>query len=230
MSIQSDPAQRIAQALASALASCPLFAVLRWIPPQDAEDVTEILVEEGFRLIEVPLNSPEPLSSIEKLARRFGETALIGAGTVMRPDQVSQVEQAGGRLIVMPHADLKVVRAAKDHGFACFPGVATPTEAFAALDAGADGLKVFPAEAISPAVLKAWRAVIAKEIPLMPTGGITPAAMAEWVQAGASGFGTGGNLYAPGRSLEDIRLRARAYVTAWRTITGENADTSRIPS
>lgn len=229
MSSHSHPVQGAGQVLGSALANCPLFAVLRWIPPQEAEGVTEILIEEGFRLIEVPLNSPEPLSSIEKLARRFGGTALIGAGTVMRPEQVSQVEQAGGRLIVMPHADLAVVRAAKGLAFACFPGVATPTEAFAALDAGADGLKVFPAEAISPPVLKAWRAVIVKEVPLMPTGGITPSAMAEWVQAGASGFGIGGNLYAPGRSLEDIRLRARAYVAAWRTISGQ-ANTSRIPS
>ncbi|WP_430513788.1 2-dehydro-3-deoxy-6-phosphogalactonate aldolase [Pannonibacter phragmitetus] len=230
MNIHLDPAESTTQALTGALASCPLFAVLRWIPPQDAEDVTGILVEEGFRLIEIPLNSPDPLSSIEKLASRFGGTALIGAGTVMRPEQVSQVVQAGGRLIVMPHADLKVVRAAKDHGLACFPGVATPTEAFAALDAGADGLKVFPAEAISPAVLKAWRAVIAKEIPLMPTGGITPEAMAEWVRAGATGFGTGGNLYAPGRSLEDIRLRARAYVAAWRSIAGGCVETGRISS
>jgi len=231
MSSQSDANQGAAESLRDALATCPLFAVLRWITPQEVGDVGEILIEEGFRLIEVPLNSPEPFSSIEQLARRFGDTALIGAGTVMRPEEVDQVEHSGGKLVVMPHADLAVVRAAKEHGLACFPGVATPTEAFAALAAGADGLKVFPAEAIPAAALKAWRAVIDKEIPLMPTGGITPSAMSEWVQAGASGFGTGGNLYAPGRSLEDIRQRARAYVAAWQASKSVQADaTGKVPS
>lgn len=222
------PIQPTAEFLRNALGSCPLIAVLRWIAPQEAEGVAEVLMEEGFRLIEVPLNSPEPCTSIERLVRRFGDNALIGAGTVLTPEQVIRVGQAGGRLVVMPHADITVIRAAKEQGFACFPGVATPTEAFAALAAGADGLKLFPAEAISPAVLKAWRAVFAKEIPLMPTGGITPAAMAGWVQAGASGFGMGGNLYAPGRPLEDIRMRARAYVAAWQAASsGPLGTTSR---
>ena len=205
-----------AQMLREALQVCPLIAVLRWIGPEDVESVAEILIEEGFRLIEVPLNSPQPYTSIARLARRFANGALIGAGTVMSPDDVAQVGAAGGRLIVMPHADVAVIRAARMHGFACFPGVATPTEGFAARAAGADGLKIFPAEAISPAVLKAWRPVFAKEIPLMPTGGITPQAMSVWVEAGASGFGVGGNLYAPGRSLEEIRKRAIAFVEAWQ--------------
>lgn len=204
----------------AALETCPLVAVLRWISPEEVEDVTAVLVETGFRLIEVPLNSPEPFKSIELIARRFGSEAVIGAGTVMKPTDVGRVGDVGGRLIVMPHADTAVVRAAKEHGMACFPGVATPTEGFAALEAGAVGLKVFPAEAISPAVLKAWRAVFASEIPLLPTGAITPASMGGWFEAGASGFGIGGNLYKPGRTLQEIRRSAVAFVNAWDALAG----------
>jgi 2-dehydro-3-deoxyphosphogalactonate aldolase len=224
MTTASVPSLSSVPALSEALRACPLIAVLRWIGPDEAESVGEVLIEAGFRLIEVPLNSPEPYTSIERLARHYGDRALIGAGTVMAPDHVDLVGRAGGRLIVMPHADLAVVRAARDRGFSCFPGVATPTEGFAALAAGTDGLKIFPAEAISPPVLKAWRTVFAKHIPLMPTGGITPEVMADWVKAGASGFGTGGNLYAPGRSLEDIRTRATAFVEAWRAIEHDRAN------
>ncbi len=202
--------------LDEALQACPLVAVLRWITPEEVEGVTGALVEAGFRLIEVPLNSPDPYVSIERIASRFGDTAIVGAGTVMSPESVTRVGNAGGRLIVMPHADVAVVRAARQQGFACFPGVSTPTEGFAALDAGADGLKIFPAEAISPPVLKAWRAVFAMEVPLLPTGGITPEAMASWVKVGASGFGIGGNLYRPGKSLDEIRSDAVSFVSAWR--------------
>lgn len=202
--------------LASALSACPLVAVLRWITPDEVEGVTEVLIDAGFRLIEVPLNSPDPLVSIERLTRRFGTEAIIGAGTVMSPASVTQVRDVGGRLVVMPHADLAVVRAAHAQNMLCFPGVATPTEGFAAMDAGADGLKIFPAEAISPAVLKAWRAVFAPSIPLLPTGGIMPEAMGEWVAAGASGFGTGGNLYRPGKPIAEIKASANAFVGAWR--------------
>ncbi|WP_142781701.1 2-dehydro-3-deoxy-6-phosphogalactonate aldolase [Agrobacterium sp. T29] len=203
-------------ALEAALRDCPLVAVLRWITPQEVEDVTEILVDAGFRFIEVPLNSPDPFNSIERIANRFGGEALIGAGTVMTPVDVTRVRDVGGRLIVMPHADLSVVRAANTQDMACFPGVVTPTEAFAALEAGADGLKIFPAEAISPAILKAWRAVFAPRIPLLPTGGIKAEAMPDWIKAGASGFGIGGNLYRPGLSLDDIKASAVAFVSAWR--------------
>jgi 2-dehydro-3-deoxyphosphogalactonate aldolase len=211
----SGPNQPTTQLLRNALQACPLIAVQCWIGPEDVESVADVLVDVGFRLIEVPLNSPAPYESIGRLARRFNDRVLIGARTVMSPHDVDQVRAAGGRLIVMPHADVEVVRAARSHGFACFPGVATPTEGFAALAAGADGLKIFPAEAISPGVLKAWRAVFAQQIPLLPTGGITPETMAAWVAAGASCFGVGGNLYAPGRSLQDIRNRANAFVSAW---------------
>lgn len=193
----------------------PLIAVLRWITPNEVEAVGEALIEAGFKLIEVPLNSPEPYESIRRLSRRFGGDAVIGAGTVMDSTDVKRAQDAGGRLIVMPHADVEVVRAAHWAGLACIPGVATPTEGFAAMAAGADGLKLFPAEAIPPAAVRAWRAVFAKKIPLFPTGGIEPEIMAEYVAAGASGFGTGGKLYAPGRTLEEVRERAQAYVAAW---------------
>lgn len=225
--MQIDPKQspdtRSPLTLKSALDSCPLVAVLRWISPDEVEDVTDILIEAGFRLIEVPLNSPDPLTSIERLAKRFGSDALIGAGTVMSPAAVTRVRDAGGRLIVMPHGDVAVVSAAHAQEMACFPGVATPTEGFAALQAGANGLKVFPAEAISPAVLKAWRAVFATDIPLLPTGGITPESMPAWRDAGASGFGIGGNLYRPGRSLDDIRVSATAFAEAWRRLASQNS-------
>lgn len=217
--------------LKSALELCPLVAVLRWISPEEVEGVTDVLVEAGFRLIEVPLNSPDPLKSIERLAKRFGTDALIGAGTVMSPADVTRVRDAGGRLIVMPHVDVAVVGAAHAQQMACFPGVATPTEGFAALQAGADGLKVFPAEAISPAVLKAWRAVFANDIPLLPTGGITPESMPAWRDAGASGFGIGGNLYRPGRSLDDIQASATAFVEAWQTLASpKGVDSSQRAS
>lgn len=212
--------------LKSALDSCPLIAVLRWIPPEEAEDVTGALIDVGFRLIEIPLNSPNPLNSIERVAKRFGANALIGAGTVMSAKDVGRIHDVGGRLIVTPHADTDVISAAYARNMACFPGVATPTEGFAALAAGADGLKIFPAEAISPAVLKAWRAVFASNIPLLPTGGITPEVISPWVKAGASGFGIGGNLYRPGRSLHDMTASASAFVSAWKSaaLAADEAD------
>ncbi len=209
--------------LKEALSTCPLVAVLRWITPEEVEGVTGVLVDAGFRLIEVPLNSPDPYVSIEKIASRFGDTAIVGAGTVMAPESVTRVGDAGGELIVMPHADVAVVRAARELGFACFPGVATPTEGFAALEAGADGLKIFPAEAISPPVLKAWRAVFAMDVPLLPTGGITAEAMASWVKVGASGFGIGGNLYRPGKTLDEVRSAAVSFVSAWQAAVEASA-------
>ena len=151
---------------------------------EEAEPVGAALVEAGFRLMEVPLNPPDPFRSIEILARRFGETALIGAGTVMSPEAAQKTVDAGGRLIVMPHSDAAVIRAAKNAGAWCLPGVATPTEGFAALAAGADGLKLFPGEALPPAVVKAWKAVFPKDVPLLPVGGITPENMAAYVAAG----------------------------------------------
>lgn len=200
------------------LQQLPLVAILRGITPDQALPVGQALVDAGFSLIEVPLNSPDPLRSIEALARAFGARCLVGAGTVLSSAQVNEVAQAGGRLIVMPHSDAAVIRAAKALGLFCAPGVATPTEAFAALDAGADALKLFPAELIGPAVLKALRAVLPKAVPCLPVGGITPQGMAAYVAAGASGFGLGSALYKPGDSALQVRASADAFVSAWRAL------------
>lgn len=204
--------------LAGAMNRLPLVAILRGIRPEEAVSVGEALVESGFRLIEVPLNSPDPFRSIEMLARYFGEAAVIGAGTVLSPEAARRTVEVGGRLVVMPHSEHEVIRAAKAAGAWCLPGVATPTEAFAAIAAGADGLKLFPGEALPPAVLRAWKAVLPAEVPLLPVGGITPERMAEYVAAGAAGFGIGSALYAPGVAPEEIRKRAHHFTEAWRSI------------
>lgn len=196
----------------------PLVAILRGIPPADAVPVGEALLAAGFRVLEVPLNSPDPLDSIARLHAALGTRALVGAGTVMTVEAVAAVAAAGGRLVVMPHSDGAVIRAAKAAGMVCTPGVATPTEAFAALAAGADALKLFPAEQFTPAVLKAWRAVVPRDVPVLPVGGITPEGMAAWHAAGASGFGIGSALYAPGRPLAETKTRAAAFVAAWRQL------------
>jgi 2-dehydro-3-deoxyphosphogalactonate aldolase len=202
--------------LPEALAALPLVAILRGVAPAEAAGLGEALVAAGFRLIEVPLNSPDPLRSIEILARRFGDVALVGAGTVTSADDARRTVEAGGRLVVMPHADPVVIRAAKAAGAWCLPGVATPTEAFAALAAGADGLKLFPAEALPPPVVKAWKAVLPPPVPLIPVGGIAPESIAAYVAAGAAGFGIGSALYRAGIAAEEIAERARAFASAWR--------------
>jgi 2-dehydro-3-deoxyphosphogalactonate aldolase len=202
-------------ALSEHLSPLPLLAVLRGIRPDEVVAVGEVLYEAGFRVLEVPMNSPNPLRSVALLAGRFGSRALIGAGTVTATAEVGDVEAAGGRLVVMPHADLAVVREAKRRGLLCVPGVATLTEAFAALHAGADGLKMFPAEMLSPAVLRAWRAVLPKGTLVFPVGGIGPDNMAAYVAAGADGFGTGSNLYKPGATLDSIRAVASRFAAAW---------------
>lgn len=196
----------------------PLVAILRGLAPDEAVATGRAIVAAGFRVLEVPLNSPQPLDSIARLAEALGADVLLGAGTVTTPAQVDAVANAGGRLIVMPHADTAVIRTAKAAGLLCVPGVATPTEAFAALAAGADGLKLFPAEQFSPAVLKAWRAVLPRTVPVLPVGGIAPDTMAPWIAAGAAGFGIGSALYAPGRSLDDTTQRARAFAQAWHIL------------
>lgn len=203
--------------LDEALAACPLVAILRGITPDEAMDVGRALFDAGLRVIEVPLNSPEPLKSIERLASEFGGNALIGAGTVMTPDDVIEVRDAGGELIVMPHSDAEVIEEAKAEGLFCLPGVATPTEGFAALTNGADGLKMFPGEAMPPKIVKAWRAVFPAATKLMPVGGVSVDNVADYLAAGASGFGIGTSLYAPGRSARDVRTSADALVAACRT-------------
>jgi 2-dehydro-3-deoxyphosphogalactonate aldolase len=197
------------------LAPLPLVAILRGVTPDEALAIGEALVGAGFRAIEVPLNSPEPLASIRALADAFGERALIGAGTVRDPADVARIAAAGGRLVVMPHGDAAVIGAAKGRGLLCVPGVATPTEAFAALDAGADALKLFPAEALPPAVVKAWRAVLPEDVWLLPVGGIRPDSMAPYLAAGANGFGLGSALYKPGMTSAEVAANARTFVHAY---------------
>jgi 2-dehydro-3-deoxyphosphogalactonate aldolase len=200
----------------AAFATTPLVAILRGITPDEAEAVGEALVAAGVTLIEVPLNSPEPTRSIARLARRLEGRAAVGAGTVTRPDAVAEIVAAGASFMVSPNLDLSTLSAAKSAGLLAMPGVMTPSEAFAALGAGADVLKLFPAEAVSPKVLKAIRAVLPAEAKVMPVGGIDDANMAPWRAAGAAGFGLGSWLYAPGRPAEEVGARARRLVEAWR--------------
>lgn len=201
-----------------AMAKLPLIAILRGLKPVEAEAIGDALAEAGFRILEVPLNSPEPFRSIELLARRLAGTALVGAGTVTTPDDARRVVDVGGRLVVMPHGDVAVIRAAKAAGAWCTPGIATPTEAFAAIGAGADALKLFPAEAVPPSVVKALKAVLPRAMRLIPVGGIAPETMAPYVSAGAAGFGIGSALYKPGITPGEISRRAGAFVQAWWAI------------
>jgi len=204
--------------LDAALKQLPLVAILRGVKPEEVEAIAEVLYAEGFRVIEVPLNSPSALDSIARVARRMPADAVVGAGTVLSVQSVIDVEAAGGKLIVMPHADVEVIRAAKARGLFCVPGAATPTEAFAAVNAGADAVKLFPAELITPTIVKAMRAVLPKDLRLLPVGGITPDNMGPYVKAGAAGFGLGSALYSPGLTAAEVGQRARAFVAGWRAL------------
>jgi 2-dehydro-3-deoxyphosphogalactonate aldolase len=203
-------------AFEAAFDALPLVAILRGLVPDEAEAVGTTLVEAGFSLIEVPLNSPDPFASIAKLAKALPPEVVVGAGTVLDAADVRRLQEAGGRLVVMPHSDPEVIRAAKAAGLACLPGVATPTEGFAALKAGAAALKLFPAEVMGEATLTAWRAVFPRTTRFLPVGGITPETMARWRAAGAAGFGLGSALFKPGMTAEEVGKRARAFVGAWR--------------
>lgn len=198
----------------AAVRHLPLIAILRGLTPGEASAVGDAIVESGFRLLEVPLNSPQPLDSIALMRERFPD-AMVGAGTVLTAQQVRDVHAAGGVLVVSPNFNAEVVAETARLGMISLPGVATPSEAFAALAAGASGLKLFPAEAASPAVVKAWLAVLPKGTPLMPVGGITPGNMTEWRNAGATGFGIGSALYKPGKSSKAVRDDAQQFVAAW---------------
>lgn len=180
-------------------AQCPLIAILRGVRPDEVEAIGEALVEGGVRIIEVPLNSPDPLDNISRLSARFGGRALIGAGTVMTVGEVDSVHAAGGRLIVSPSTNAAVIAATIAAGMVSCPGYMTPTEAFAAIDAGAHALKLFPAEAVSPAVVRAQRAVLPGDMRIIVFGSVRPDTMARWIDAGANGFGIGSGVYRPGQ-------------------------------
>lgn len=205
----------------AAFARCPLVAILRGLTPDEAVPVGEALVSAGIMLIEVPLNSPRPLDSIARLAEALGPRAVVGAGTVLDPRSVDAVEAAGGTLIVSPNADPAVIARAADAGLVAVPGIATPTEAFAALAAGAAALKLFPAEASSPAALKAMRAVLPPGTAVLPVGGIAADGMRAWVDAGAAGFGIGSALYRPGTAPDAVGRNARAFVDGWQRAGAE---------
>jgi 2-dehydro-3-deoxyphosphogalactonate aldolase len=194
------------------LAECPLVAIIRGVTPDEAEAIGEALWRGGIRIVEVPLNSPEPLESIRRLAASLGERALVGAGTVLDPADVARVKEVGGRIIVSPSTYAPVIAATAAAGMVSSPGFFTPSEAFEAVRAGAHALKLFPAENASPATVKSQKAVLPKDVPLLVVGGVTPDTMRPWLDAGAQGFGLGGGLYKPGQSPDETERKARAYV------------------
>ncbi|WP_439546057.1 2-dehydro-3-deoxy-6-phosphogalactonate aldolase [Sandarakinorhabdus sp.] len=198
----------------ASLRACPLVAILRGLRAAEAEQIGGALIDAGIRIIEVPLNSPDPFDSIAHLARRWGDAAMIGAGTVLEPADVRRVADAGGQLVVSPNVATDVIEATVAAGLVAAPGYFTPSEAFTALRAGAHALKLFPAEAASPTVLKAQRAVLPADVAILVVGGVAPEHMAAWLAAGANGFGLGGGLYKPGMTAADVGARARAYMTA----------------
>ena len=201
----------------TALQHLPLVAILRGLTPTEAEPVAHTLYQAGFRLIEVPLNSPDPFTSIARIRQCLPDDALVGAGTVLEASDVTRLQDIGGELVVMPHADTSVISAAKALGLISMPGIVTPTEALAALKAGANALKLFPAELVSPAIMKAMRPILPKGTRLFPVGGITPDTMSPFLAAGASGFGLGSALYSPGVSLAQLARQAECFVAAWKT-------------
>lgn len=199
-----------------ALETCPLVAILRGVRPQDVEAIGHALVEAGFCIIEVPLNSPDPLSSIEALAKHLGDRALVGAGTVLTPAQVDSVRDAGGRLIVSPNSDPEVIARTVHAGLLSLPGFMTPGEAFGALAAGAHALKLFPADVADPRMLKALQAVLPSEVPVLAVGGVDVSAVPAWLAAGAAGLGLGSALYRPGMAADLVARNAREFVSAIR--------------
>lgn len=196
------------------LAECPLVAIIRGVTPGEVEAVGEAIWAAGIRIIEVPLNSPDPFASIERLARAMGERATVGAGTVLAVDDVARVRDAGGGIVVSPGYSPDVIAATAEAGMISAPGYFTPSEAFAALRAGAHGLKLFPAEAAPPAVVRAQRAVLPKDVPLLVVGGVRTDNMRAYLDAGATGFGLGSGLFKPGQSAAQVGTQARAFVEA----------------
>ncbi|CAA9510379.1 MAG: 2-dehydro-3-deoxyphosphogalactonate aldolase [uncultured Sphingomonadaceae bacterium] len=216
MNAAGVPANPAPHGLAERMAECPLVAIIRGVTPDEVEGVADALYEAGIRVIEVPLNSPDPFGSIKRLARSHGEHALVGAGTVLTVDDMRRVADAGGRLIVSPNTDAEVIRATVAAGLVSAPGYFTPSEAFAALRAGAHALKFFPAEGVEPHVLKAQRAVLPKDAPVLVVGGVKPDNMGPWLAAGADGFGIGSAMYKPGQGREEVAAQAYAFVSGLR--------------
>lgn len=190
----------------------PLIAILRGVTNDEVVEVTGALIEEGFTMIEVPLNSPNAVESIRRIAEAYGQDVLIGAGTVTTVDQVDAVAGAGGKLIVSPNMNPAVIKRTKELGMISAPGVATPTELFAAIEAGADAAKAFPADAIPPSTVKAWTSVAPKGYPILAVGGIHAGNMADYLTAGAVGFGIGSNLYKPGKTVDEVRAVAKEMI------------------
>lgn len=205
----------------TAFNECGLVAILRGLTPENAQPIGMMLYQEGFKLIEVPLNSPNPFESIRILAESTPDDCLVGAGTVLNPDDVARVKEAGGDLIIMPHSDPEVLAEARRLNMIAMPGVCTPTEGFAAFKNGATAIKLFPGEMITPEILKAWRAVFDKSLKLLPVGGVNVNNMEAYKTQGASGFGLGGGLFKPDMSFEEVQKNARAYITRWKEITAE---------
>ena len=204
------------QRLEAACAALPLVAILRGLRPEEAVEIAQALFDAGFRLIEIPLNSPEPFDSIAAVRKALPAEALVGAGTVTTLADVARLDRIGADLVVMPHADTEVIAAAKTAGMICIPGIATPTEAYAALSAGADALKVFPAELVGPAAVKAIRTILPAGTRLFPVGGIAPDTMGPFRSAGVAGFGLGSALYSPGDTVEAVSDKAARFVSAWQ--------------
>jgi len=200
--------------------ACGIVAILRGVTPEEVAGIGDALHDAGLRVVEVPLNSPEPFRSIATLAARFQNRMVVGAGTVLDVDSVDQLKSAGGQISVSPDCNPQVIARAVENGMVPLPGVFTPTEAFTAVRAGARHLKLFPAEAASPKTVKAWKAVLPRDVSVYAVGGVTPANMKDWADAGCSGFGIGSNIYKPGMSSEDVAKTARAFVAAWKDLRG----------
>ena len=207
--------------LEDALNECGIVAILRGVSPDEAIPVGQALYDAGVRVVEVPLNSPAPFLSIAKLAKEFAGRMVVGAGTVLTVQDVNMLKSAGGEICVSPDCNEVVIARAVELGMVPLPGVFTPTEAFAAIRAGASSLKLFPAEAASPAVIKAWKAVLPKTVKIYAVGGVTPENMGDWISAGASGFGIGSSIYKPGMSVDAVREAAGKLVSAWNKAKGK---------
>ncbi len=202
--------------LSEAMQILPLVAILRGVKPEEVIAIATVIKDAGFKIIEVPMNSPRPLESIKKLSELFGDELIVGAGTVMTCAEVDMVKAAGGEIIISPHCDPDLIRYAKKMGMLVVPGFYTPSEAVLALKAGADALKLFPADTLGAVGLKAM-SVVMPSIPVLPVGGVSPSTMADFLAAGAAGFGLGSGLYKAGMTPEEVQRNALAYVSAYQS-------------